>query len=366
MKAYSDPQSTQPFSPVTNVTAGIAAAREAGGVVEGFALETGEGLIFTVKGLIHPPDGTVAYLRYLPDERGERRRDGVPYRKVYAFDDMVAALKAHGGAGFLVDDPVLGARLQIVPDGHVIRVYDPRRRLVELRRAPADALEDAAARLADAVGAAAGVPAGDLGISGSLLFGLQAPDSDLDAVVYGDASCRIVHETLRSLLADPRSGLRPHDAAGLAAVAAAHRPDTPISPSDFVRLQGRKVNEFTFDGRGVFFRFVKRPGEGGERYGERRYQPLGQAVIRARVHDAREALFTPCSYGVGDVTVVEGAPADRLGSVVSYRGRFADQAREGEWITARGTVERVVPAAGAPSTRLVVGAPGDFLISAPG
>jgi len=185
-------------------------------------------------------------------------------------------------------------------------------------------------------------------------------------VVYGDASCRIVHETLRSLLADPRSGLRPHDAAGLAAVAAAHRPDTPISPSDFVRLQGRKVNEFTFDGRGVFFRFVKRPGEGGERYGERRYQPLGQAVIRARVHDAREALFTPCSYGVGDVTVVEGAPADRLGSVVSYRGRFADQAREGEWITARGTVERVVPAAGAPSTRLVVGAPGDFLISAPG
>jgi predicted nucleotidyltransferase len=48
--------------------------------------------------------------------------------------------------------------------------------------------------------------------------------------------------------------------------------------------------------------------------------------------------------------------------VVSFRGRFSDQARQGERITARGTVERVTPVSGDDTTRLTVGgSPGDFL-----
>ncbi|MEE4274289.1 MAG: hypothetical protein V2J16_00255, partial [Thermoleophilia bacterium] len=55
-----------------------------------------------------------------------------------------------------------------------------------------------------------------------------------------------------------------------------------------------------------------------------------------------------------------------LREIVSFRGRFADQAREGERVRARGTLERGLPRSGAPFARLVVGAPGDYLLSLPG
>lgn len=365
MEGRLETDSTHPREPAPRAPYGIAQARRAGGAVEGFALECDTGLVFTVKGLVHPPDRTVAYLRYVPDARGERRRGDVRYRRVYAFADMVEALEQSADGEYFTDDPVFGMRLQAVPDTRVRCVHDPRRRLNELsERSSRDPLETDALEIARLVSAAAGVSLGDLGISGSLLFGLHAPDSDVDVVVYGDAVCRAVHGALGCLLADPESDLRPHAPEDLVAIAAAHGADTPMADADFSRLQARKVNECAFGRRQVFFRFVKRPGEAAERYGDVRYEPLGRAVIRARVLDAREAMFTPCGYAVGDVTVEDG-PAERPDTVVSFRGRFADQAREGEWVTARGTVERVTPAHGPSTARLTVGAPGDLLVSDP-
>ncbi|HSL95230.1 MAG TPA: hypothetical protein VLA35_04840, partial [Thermoleophilia bacterium] len=55
-----------------------------------------------------------------------------------------------------------------------------------------------------------------------------------------------------------------------------------------------------------------------------------------------------------------------LREIVSFRGRFADQARDGERVRARGTLARALPRSGAPFARLVVGAPGDYLLSLPG
>jgi len=69
---------------------------------------------------------------------------------------------------------------------------------------------------------------------------------------------------------------------------------------------------------------------------------------------------TPAASAADDV---EAAP---LREIVSFRGRFADQARDGERVRARGTLERVFPRSGAPFVRLVVGAPGDYLLSLPG
>ena len=82
--------------------------------VEGFALHTADELIFTVKGLVHPPDRVIAYLRYLPDPQGDRERDGVRYRRVYHFDEQQGILQARYPE-YLKYDPVFGVRLQSVP-----------------------------------------------------------------------------------------------------------------------------------------------------------------------------------------------------------------------------------------------------------
>ncbi|MFA4966138.1 MAG: hypothetical protein WC709_10975 [Thermoleophilia bacterium] len=335
--------------------------------VEGCALETHDGLIFTVKGLLHPPGRTIAYLRYVPDPAGDRCREGLRYRRVYRFADQLEELRARG-LEYVVDDAASGVRLQSVPDADVHVVYDPSRRLRQLAdEGPGDALEAAALSLCELVRGEAGVGDGALGVTGSLLFGLQNAASDLDLVVYGEEGCRAVHGALRRLMGDPRSPLQRPGDEELAAIAARHREDTPISAADFVRLQARKVNEGRFEGRPCFVRFVKRPGEVPERYGDQRYEPLRSATIRARVDDASEALFTPCRYGVAEVTREDGAPAPGLCEIVSFRGRFADQARRGEWVRAHGALERVVRRDGPVTARLTVGgAPGDFLVSAPG
>jgi len=48
---------------------------------EGDFIETFEGLIFDVKGLIHPPNRIIAFLRYFPDEKGERKKNSKRYRR---------------------------------------------------------------------------------------------------------------------------------------------------------------------------------------------------------------------------------------------------------------------------------------------
>jgi len=143
-----------------------------------------------------------------------------------------------------------------------------------------------------------------------------------------------------------------------------HRLDTPLSFADFVRLQARKVNEGRFRGRQYFIRFVKWPAEVGERYGDRRFEPCGPVTIRARVTDDHDAIFTPCRYGVEDVTFLDGSPVAGLQEVSSFRGRFSEQARVGEWAIARGSLERVIPRAGPTYHCLVVGGrAGDYLLA---
>jgi predicted nucleotidyltransferase len=337
---------------------------------EGFAVETVEGLIFTVKGLVHPPDRVIAYLRYLPDSRGDRERDGTPYRRVYRFGEQQEILARY--PDYLIHDPVFGTPLQSVPKRFIRQVYDPRRLLATIRkRGPADPVEEQALGLADLLQETARVPAGNLGITGSVLVGLHKGDSDIDLVVYGENAGRAVHQALRRLLDDPSSPVRRPNPEELEALHAAHRPDTPLSLADFSRLQNRKVNEGRFRGRECFFRFVKQPAEVEERYGDPRFEPSGPARIRAQVTDdgdaavaERDSIFTPCRYAVEAVTFLEGTPVADLREIVSFRGRFSEQVQAGEWAVARGSLEQVIPRSGPAHHRLVVGGrAGDYLVS---
>ena len=52
--------------------------------IEGAFIESFEGLIFDVKGLVHPPDRVIAFVRYYLHEKGDRiRSDGRRYFKLY-------------------------------------------------------------------------------------------------------------------------------------------------------------------------------------------------------------------------------------------------------------------------------------------
>lgn len=341
--------------------AGIAAGVA---MVEGFAVETEQGGIFTVKGIVHPPDRIVAYLRYVPDPAGDRERDGRRYRRVYRFEEQEDILRERWPA-YLIDDPMSGVVLHTVPRGDVRLVYDPCFRLQGLlQRGPDHPLEETAIALATLLARASGVPLRALGLTGSLLVDLHNASSDVDIVVYGTEECGAVHTSLIALLDDRTSPVRRPEGEELAAIHAAHNAHTPLSLSDFARLQAGKVNEGRFEGRSYFIRFVKRSYEVPERYGDPRYELLGPAWIRARVEDDADAMFTPCRYVVRDVTILQGPTTADVREIVSFLGLFADQAKAGDWVLARGRLERIVSGEVTRSCRLIVGGQrDDYMLS---
>lgn len=333
-------------------------------ILEGFAVETVERLIFAVKGLVHPPDRLIACVRYLPDSAGNRIREGVNYRRVYHFNEQHQIIHSQYPV-YLHDEPAFGIRMQSVPVKRIQQVYDPRGRVADIcAHGPKDCLEENALALVRLLAQTANVSLENLGISGSVLFGLHHPTSDIDIVVYGGTESRAVYQALRHLLDNPSESVRPLDRDQLMALHASHRPELPLSFADFARIQSRKVNEFFFKEFQCFIRFVKWPDQWGERYADPSFEQLGSAKIRARVKEDRDSIFTPCRYLIEDVSFLDGGQESDLREVISFRGLFSDQARAGEWVRAKGSLERVIPQSAPIYYRLTVGGQvGDYLMS---
>lgn len=326
-------------------------------------MEAAEGPIFSVKGLVHPPDRLIAYLRYMPCKSGERRRGAVAYERVYGFDRQQDLLRARFPQ-YICHDPAFGTELQSVPWQCACRIYDPCQGLADIRkRGAVEPLEKNALAFASVLSKAAGIPMESLGISGSLLIGLHRPQSDLDMVVYGQEEGYAVREAMRHLM-DDRSGLvRRLDEGELRSLHSSHLADTPLSFSDFAAIQSRKVNEGYFAETPYFIRFVKLRREIEEQYGNPVFKSLRTATIEFQVNDARDAVFTPCRYGIDKVVFIDHGPEVDLRETVSFRGRFSDQVRPGEQARARGIMERVTIADGSVHYRLMVGGQiGDFLV----
>lgn len=308
---------------------------------EGDIIETLDGILFDVKGLIHPPERVVAFIRFVPDPEGNRKRDGTTYRKVYALSERYALLK-EAFPQYLVYDPVFDEHLCEVPVKAVKRHYKPVDRLRNLRREDKlDEMEAQALRFVKLLKETAGVPWSQLGVSGSILVKLHTPASDVDPVVYGSKSCYRVYSALKSLLKDKKSLVRPYRPDELKKLFDFRSRDTVTSFEDFVRTESRKVLQGMFMERDYFVRFVKDWNEVEERYGTIRYKSVGYARIKARVVDDSQMIFTPCCYRIEDVKVIEGARFEPIEEIVSFRGRFCEQARNGETVIAQGKVERV-------------------------
>ena len=326
-------------------------------VVEGFYLETCDRLFFAVKGLVHPPDRTIAVLRYVPDEEsGNRRRGDKSYRRLYHFDEQELFLRSTCSQ-YLAYDPVYHSTLQSVPKSKVLKIYDPRRKYAELAdaRNPAAIEQDAYAFL-NLLQTEAQVAHSALGITGSLLTGLYTKESDLDAVVFGESNCKKVYAALKTMLGAPRGeALHRLDASSMDELFGQRSADTRMDYREFLALEKRKVNQGLFRKRAYFIRFVKEAHEAGEVYGHLRYTPWGRATITASIADDQESIFTPCRYGLSGVQILDGQQVEALTEIVSFRGRFCEQSRRGEKVRASGTMERVEVGKGDFRYRLLLG-----------
>ena len=333
---------------------------------EGDFIEAFDGVLFDVKGLVHPPSKIIAFIRYVPDPTGDRKRDGIAYRKVYALSERYALLK-RDYPQYLVYDPVFDEYLCEVPIENVKKHFQPINRLRELRhKGASDETERLALNFIKLLKEAGSIPWIKLGISGSILVGLHTPTSDIDPIIYGSESCRKVHAALKTLLGDEKSQVKAYDLEGLKRLFNFRSGDTAMAFEDFVRTEARKVLQGKFMGRDYFIRCVKDWDEVKERYGTVRYRAEGYAKIKAQVTDDSEAIFTPCRYEIENVEILEGVHVEPIRETASFRGRFCEQAKTGEWVIAQGKVERIQGAEESGHYRLLLGnKKSDFMVPLP-
>lgn len=245
-----------------------------------------------------------AYLRYVPDEDGDRiRNDGRRFKKI-GFGDAYRLLKN--------SRPHYLNNSHLVPFEDVAEVKHPRQfvattddekvlRIVEL-------LENY------------GVDRKNMGVTGSRLVGLQAETSDVDFVVYGRES----FERARSALKDAtQKGGLPHISADMwSRVYKKRRPE--LTFEEFVMHEKRKWNRGVVDDTYFDLLFVRD-------YSEIKIEPQGVddgcVEIKALVTNVDFAFDNPAIYKVEH---------DEIAKVLSYTHTYVGQALVGETIEVRG------------------------------
>lgn len=308
---------------------------------EGDLIKTKSNVVFDVKGAVHPKDKIIAFPRFIPQPEGTRKGKDATYGKVYSLSDRFKYLQENH-PDLIVFDPVFGETLCEVPTEQIAEHYQPTEKLAALRTSKhITALENKALQLATALKEKANIPWSSIGISGSIMAGLTTEKSDIDPLVYGTQNCRKAYAALQELLQDENSQFKPYTKQELQTLFDFRSKDTQMSFEDFVSTESRKAFQGMFINTDFFVRFVKDYDEIDEQYGDVCYKNSGYTKIVADIADASDALFTPCTYKLRDVQVVDGPRLEQITEISSFRGRFCQQATVGETIEAQGKIELV-------------------------
>jgi hypothetical protein len=315
-----------------------------------------------VKGLVHPPDRVVAFVRYVPDPLGDRRRGSIRYRKIYELSERYSFLRQMVPE-YLVHDPVFDEELIEVPRRRILRHYEPLRKTHELLRNADAILEQKAVEMISLLASTSSVPKEEFGVSGSMLVSLAGPESDIDIVVYGSERCRRVRRALVALLKEGDE-FKPYGEEKVRALYQSRHGETGISFPDYACCELRKDFQGYFKGTDFFVRYVKDFSEVDEEYGAVRYRALGYGKLEGIVSSDDEAIFTPCTYPLRDVHPID-FNVEPPKEIVSYRGQFCEQASKEERIIARGKLERQIDGGKAFNRLLLGNARLDFMVAYP-
>lgn len=315
---------------------------------------TTDDLFLATTSYFHPEDRIISFLRYIPDSRGERSRNGSRYSKVDTRQAYQFIKKKY--PEYLFDSGVTGEKMMGVPLDRVSEILKPDQRLQEIIDHPDDELLEKVVEVSDFFHGEAGIARKYMGVSGSILPGLyDTQQSDIDFVIYGLKNHRNAVDTFARLKNEPDSPLKGIGDEFWNRLYDKRIKDSSLTIKEFKWYENRKSNRGVVDGVLFDILATRDWDEIRGTYGGTSSQPLGNLKIECTITDALASFDNPAIYRIGEVEILDGPdlPVDEL---ASFTHTYAGQVKEGERVVAQGKLEKITDiSSGQSRNRLVVG-----------
>jgi hypothetical protein len=256
-------------------------------------------------------DGIRSILRYVPDENGERELNGKRYRK-YDFGPAFEFMRKYR--------PEWVQDVHVVPEAEVKIVLHPYDIIPKLINS------DSRVREIVKVLDISGIPRTSMGVTGSMLLGLQNENSDIDFVVYGPLWFR-ARDSI-TIAKQHEGSIEELDEEMWQRIYRKRIPD--ISFEEFMLHESRKGNRGMIEGTYFDLLFVREWNQIKEPL--LRGKDTVKMKIEAEVTNADFAFDSPAYYKIRH---------SEIDHVISYTHTYAGQALPTEIIEASGIVEEV-------------------------
>ncbi|MFX1237643.1 MAG: hypothetical protein ACFFAS_10740 [Promethearchaeota archaeon] len=316
--------------------------------IEGDYLETKEHLFFDIKGIHHPRDRKICFLRFYADPQGDRLKDGTRYKKIYDLKERYAYLKKNYPK-YIFFSERLDLELQGVKNDDILKIYTPRNYRIELeKKKDRSKLENCSLELCELFTSEGDLPSESIGISGSPMVGLNKEQSDIDLIVYGTQESLRFQSHLSDVLNDQDNFCRQYNLEEYQIHYDWRVGGSNVPFDKFFECEKQKLHQGIYKGFEFFIRYIKSPEDWKGAYGDYRYENYGRIKLKARILDSTDSIFTPCSYKIEPLELQEGKPNSSdfnikdILEVNSYRGRFCEHAVNGETVIIEGKLEKVI------------------------
>lgn len=329
---------------------------------------TKDELYFASTNYIHPSDRYISFLRYIPDPKGDREKNGVKYKKVSSTESYDYLRENYPDYLFFSD--VTNVEMMGVPRDKVERIIKPENRLLGLKKTLENGekiknqeLVTKLIDLADFFHYKANISYENLGISGSILAGLHKKDtSDLDFVVFGLENHRKAIATFKKVKGQEVYIKEIDKTLKLDGITDDYWDfvynkrinDFSLTKSEFKWYENRKSNRGTINGTLFDILATKNYDEIEGKWGDPIYEPLGISKIECDIKSALGAFDNPSLYTIENVEVLEGVEVP-ISEVVSFTHTYAGEVIDDEHVIAKGKVEKVIYENGSQHYRIVVG-----------
>ena len=299
-------------------------------LVEGYFVTTIDGLIFEVKGVVHPNDRIIAYVRYVPNIVSS---ESIPkFQKIYDLNEREKFLYDNFPE-YLWFSETHERTLQTVPHEKVKQIFNPVEHMDQIRT-DSSALSISTSKLVDLLLEYTGVDSADIGVTGSQLVGVSRETSDIDLIVFGESACDRFYKKLEHNF-DGIPGLKRYSG-NLLDEHLNFRWGELIEHHNTLRdIERRKTLQGVFETHQFFIRLVKRRQDVAESFGQIVAENSESREIQCLILDDRESIFTPCVYEV------KSSDFPELRQIISFRGRFTEHVAEGDSVKAKGRLESV-------------------------